>query len=231
MEESAKSDRQLTPQTEKLLREYVPSMALAMRTPLAHIILYSQLISEEKFGPLNEEQRKILEAINQSGKRAVKTFETFVDIHRLIFGSLYLHIEEVDLPQLVQQTVSTIQATVEQKLPIHLPKIWADPIRIQWVLEGLLWMAINASGWGVNSIIALTISFDPNIVTFIISTTGKDNLYFRNDPDDSDLFISRSIIEMHGGQMQVNLQEELKQLEISFTLPIEQNKPVNQEIV
>jgi hypothetical protein len=66
---------------------------------------------------------------------------------------------------------------------------------------------------------------------FYVAAVGKEKIYFLDDPDNPTLFFSRSIIEMHGGQMQVKVQEELKQLEISFTLPIRHNKPVDKEQV
>lgn len=66
---------------------------------------------------------------------------------------------------------------------------------------------------------------------FNVVAVGKEKVHYRDDPDNPFLFFSRSIIEMHGGQMQVNVQEELKRLEISFTLPIRQDKPVDKEMV
>jgi K+-sensing histidine kinase KdpD len=129
----------------------------------------------------------------------------------------------VELSKLIQEAISNAQ--VEQNLPHHLPNIWADHELIQQALTRILEAITHAVYPREGSTVTLSVNYDDNSVMFYLAAVAKEQIYFRDDPDDPTLFFSRSIIEMHGGQLQVNVQEELKQLEISFALPIHQNKP------
>lgn len=180
---------------------------------------------EGQIGSLNEKQREYLTYIHERGKSLLEILNFLLDIDRLVFGYLSLNIEEVDLRKLIQQVVPTAQVKVEQNLPHQLPKIWADQGRIQQVLKWMLWEARGANYLGEADSILLTLNSNDDWITFIVTASGRERLFYFDDPDGPTLFFSRSIIEMHGGQLQVKVQEELKQLEITFTLPIHQNKP------
>lgn len=226
MEDATKPDRQLTPQAERVLQNSVAIFREA-RHPLTSILGYSEVMlkDEDKVGLLSIKQKKFLTIIQQNGNAALEIFNFLNDVFRLVYGDLPLYIEEVDLISLIQQIVLTAQVKVEQNLSNHLPKIWADQTRIQQILKWILWEAQGTTYHGEASTITLTVSSHNDLVAFNIVAVGREELLYFNDPDDPNTFFSRSIIEMHGGQMQVNAQEELKQLEISFTLPIQQNKP------
>lgn len=231
MEEPVKPEKRLTPQAEQVLSHCLTMLSFEGRTPLMAIIGYSEVIlkAEDQLGPLTEKQRRGLTSIHKSAKAVLELWELLFDVHRIVYDHLVLNIETIDLSELIQQVVSKVQAKVEQRLPDRLPKVLADDRYIQQTLSRLFQIVSDAIRFEGEGKIIITLNYDDNFLTVNINGIGENRLYFfENDPG---FFISRSIIEMHGGQMQVNLHEELNQLEISFTLPIEQNKPVNQEIV
>jgi K+-sensing histidine kinase KdpD len=232
VEEPPKSDKQLTPQAERVLNRCMAVFFSETRTPLMGIIGLSEIMlqGEDKFGPLTETQRRRdLTNIHQSAKVVLKLWELFFDIYHIAYGYWGLHIESVELSKLIQEAISETQ--VEQHLPPDLPNIWIDHRRVQQALTWILEAITEAVYPREESTITLTVSYDENSVKFYVAAVGKEKIYFLDDPDDPTLFFSRTIIEMHGGQMQVKVQEELKQLEISFTLPIRHNKPVDKEQV
>lgn len=228
-EEPAQPEKQLTPETERVLQNSISAIR-EIRAPVNSMIGFSAIMLEREgqIGSLNEKQREYLTYIYESGKSLLEILNFLLDIDRLIFDYLSLSIEEVDLRKLIQQVIPTVKVKVEQNLPHHLPKIWADQGRIQQVLKWILWETQGENYLGEADSILLTLNGNDDWITFNISASGREQLFYFDDPNRPTFFFSRSIIEMHGGQMQVNVQKELKQLEISFTLPIQQNKPYSE---
>lgn len=238
MEEPTQPDKQLTPQFEELLQAFISVFAHEVRPSLISLKGGLQFILEEKFGPLNEQQRDYLTSIYQVSQKLLRDYNEFFDICRLLFQwSFHLRIEEVDLGELIKLAVSEalqdprisdwfVRSWLEQSIPPNLPHVSIDRLRIQGVLAAILSEIMYITNSGEGNKIVLLVNYDDSWVTCNIRAVGvSDPHYFDGNPNALTLFYSRSIIEMHGGQMQVNLQEELNQLEISFTLPIEQNKP------
>ncbi|GIK40054.1 MAG: hypothetical protein BroJett011_38870 [Chloroflexota bacterium] len=226
MEVPTQPEKQLTPQAVRVLNRCMAVFFSETRTPLTGIIGLSEIMlqGEDKIGPLTDTQRqRLTHDIHRSAKAVIKLWELFFDIYHITYGYGGLHIESVDLGKLIEEAISNAQ--VELNLPHQLPNIWADHKRIQqaltWILEAITEAVYPREG----STITLTVNCDDNSVVFYVAAVGKEKIYFWDDPDDPTLFFNRSIIEMHGGQLQVKVQEELKQLEITFTLPIHQNKP------
>ncbi|MCL4297889.1 MAG: hypothetical protein KJ077_19255 [Anaerolineae bacterium] len=226
--EPAKPEKQLTPQTERVLQNSILVLREA-RHPLTSIVGFSEVMlkSEDSTDSLSKKRKKYLTVIQQNGNAVIEIFNFLHDIFRLVYGELSLYIEEVDLRQLIGQVISATQVKVEQNLPHYLPKIWADQGRIQQVLKWILSEAQGAIYLGEADSILLTLNGDDDWVTLSITASGSERLFYFGDPNDPVFFFSRSIIEMHGGQLHVNVQEELKRLEISFTLPTRQDKPVS----
>ncbi len=206
-------------------------MMLEFRTPLTAIVGWSELILNGKIGSLSEKQHRGLTSIHNSGKYLLEILSHLLEVNRLVHGNLHLYFKEVDLNQLIEQLILANQVQLQQNVPGHLPNISADRERIRQTLIWMLAETSQAVRWGEEGTITLTANSNNNWVIFSITAVGREKLYYYDDPDDPIYFFSRSIIEMHGGQMQVKVQEELKKLEISFTLPIEQNKPTDRDPV
>lgn len=233
MAEPIQPDKQLTPQAEQLLQTLIIEMVHEVRNPIFSNIGFSQLLLEEKVGPLNEKQRDFITHIHRTNRYLSKIFNQFSDLYRLIFGLLHLRLEEVDLGQLLDKAISanrtewfdwenmTLKPKIESSIPDDLPNIGVDPTRIQQAVSGILALASSATFHREDGIITFTVNRDDNWIRLNVKVIGEESLYFYNIPDNPTLFFSRSIIEMHGGQLTVNVQEEQKRLEISFTLPIE----------
>jgi signal transduction histidine kinase len=80
MAELAKPDNYLDSQAKQVLRQLVAEMSNEMRTQIARILAYSQVMLEpEEVGTLNEEQRKYLTTIYQAGQNLLKILDDSVD--------------------------------------------------------------------------------------------------------------------------------------------------------
>jgi signal transduction histidine kinase len=194
---------------------------------------FSQFLLEEMVGPLNEKQKKYITHIYRGNQYVLKSYNQFFDLFKLLFGFLHLHLEEVNLGQLLDEAISAnwtewlrwediaTKPKIELNLSNDLPTISIDRAYMGQAISGILTLASGAIFHREDGTITLNVNREDNWVRFSVEVLGKEKFYYYDDPDNPTLFFSRSIIEMHGGQLTVYVQEEQKRLEISFTLPIE----------
>ena len=235
-------DHPLTIEQIKFLRQswsavnYLLSEMLSeIRTPTSAIIGWSGLMLEEKLGLLNEEQRQELSNIHKSGHFLLAVWDDLFVMHQVLFDYLNLHIEEVNLYELIQQAIAATwehwlisfhpdRPTIKQHLPDELPTIWADRLRIQQAITRILLEAISTTYSREKSQIGMVVSHDDAWVTIQVRVTGAEVQYFR-DHNSPRLFFSRMVSEMHSGQVQLEQQEA--ELVFTLTLPIYQDRSVS----
>lgn len=219
MSEPIQPDKQLTPQTERALNSFFTNLTSEIRTPLTAIVGLSEVMLkyEAKIGPLSEKQKDYLTWIHKNGEDVFQMFDTLHDVFRLVYGYQHLpYLEEVNLRELIQQVISHTQVKIQLDILTNLPNIWADS---KYIFHALSWL-LPVARQDEKTSTTLAVSFDEKNVIFDLISVEQEGLYFYYHPDNPTLFFSRSIIEMHGGQLTVDVQEEQKRLEISFTLPI-----------
>lgn len=213
-------------QAQEVMGVFFTEVSSEVRTPLTAITSYTELMLTEKVGPINEKQTEFLRSILKYSKNLLEIFEYLFEMQRAVSGNLLLNVKEVDLNQLLQQIKSD---TIQYNVPHELPKIWADYRRIREAVIAIIAVATGPFYDVKESQTILTVNHDDTWILLNITTIGETPRYFRNHPDPM-LFLSRAIIETHGGQIQIEKQAE-DRLEITFTLPINQNKPAPSENV
>ena len=122
-----------------------------LRGPISAIILFTELLQEEGFGPLNSNQRELISNIHASGELALKLIDDLLDAsatqqHRR------LSLQEVDIVSVAQECISIHSAAATLK-SVHLtlrhdgnlPKVTADRLKILRVINELLSNAIRVS--------------------------------------------------------------------------------------
>ena len=138
---------------EELLKMKTAFLAIAtheIRTPLSIVLGYDRLLLQEKFGPLNREQKRILEESVQSCDRLLSIVNEMLDFTKLESGKLMLHKREDDILPLLkrvyrQMRIIADRAGIEFLLdvpeePFRMPY---DPDRIEQVLVNLISNAIK----------------------------------------------------------------------------------------
>src|SRR5690606_36288538 len=114
--------------------EFLARISHEMRTPLNAIIGFSEVMMEERFGPVgNERYRNYLKDINTSGAHLVSLLNDLLDLSKIEAGKMELSFERVDLNEVTQQAVAIIQAQtnrarviVRTALSMNIPGIVAD---------------------------------------------------------------------------------------------------------
>ena len=214
-----------------------------LKTPLSSITGYidRMLGQRERVGPLNKRQERYLETVQRNGRRLKVLIDDLLDVSRIESGSLELNLVELDVQAEIEEVVSSLQDQISGKrqhlvlnISTNLPRLKADELRFSQVLTNLLSNACKYSPEGGTTTIAVEeqdglIRIDVSDTGVGISIADQSRLFskfFRADNSSTSevsgtglgLFIAKSIIEAHGGQIQVR-SDEGKGTTFSFTLP------------
>jgi signal transduction histidine kinase len=216
-----------------------------LRTPIAAIKGYIQIILKEKLGKINEEQKKSLEIVLRNANRLDHLIQDILDISRLESGIMRFVPEKTNIKNMVEEIVETILPTanikkisINTKVEKYLSDLMVDQERVKQVIINLLNNAIKFSP--DNSKINVNVRKDKDLISFEVEDYGRGipkdqqgnifNAYFQIKSDEDKksngvglgLAISRGIIIAHGGCIWVEstLGEGSK---FTFTLPV---KPV-----
>ncbi|MGE3993546.1 histidine kinase dimerization/phospho-acceptor domain-containing protein, partial [Pseudorhodoplanes sp.] len=160
--------------------EFLAKISHEMRTPLNAIIGFSEVMMEERFGPIgNERYRDYLKDINTSGGHLVSLLNDLLDLSKIEAGKLELSFERVDLNDITQQSVAIMQAQANRArvimrtaLSMNIPGIIADTRSVRQIVLNLLSNSIKFTGTGGQVIISTAASDRGDVMLRIRDTGG-----------------------------------------------------------
>ena len=137
----------------QLKSEFLANISHELRTPLNGIIGSLQLICDG-FCDSREEEIDYLKQANNSAIHLLKIIDDILDIGRIEHQTLYMTFEDVDIIQLLEETVDLFRDEIEQKsLVLKLNNyeenseekivIYADKKKLQRVLKNVISNAIK----------------------------------------------------------------------------------------
>jgi len=150
--EVLRAEKERVQAAERAKAEFLANMSHELRTPLNAINGFSELLAEEAFGPLgNEEYRKFSQAINESGQLLLALINDVLDISKIEAGKAELSEEAFDLMPVIDACITMIRERaadggVEIIVDITeatLPQLLADKTRIKQVVLNLLSNAVK----------------------------------------------------------------------------------------
>ncbi|NDJ52010.1 MAG: GAF domain-containing protein [Chloroflexi bacterium] len=224
--------------------EFVSVMAHEIRLPMTSIKGYAEMI--ELFGGLNEKQIGFIKIIKDNVERMSVLVSDLSDISRLETGRMAMEIEEdVDLNDIVEKAMPPLQTEIDKRkhklvveIPKTMPKLKADPRRLQQVLINLISNAYKYTpDGGTITVKAETQTHDgQKMVRVAIQDTGigmskeqvdrlftkfwrAEDEYVREQPGTGlGLTIAKNLVELQGGEMGVE-SEKGKGTTFFFTVP------------
>ena len=214
-----------------------------LKTPLTSIVsqVYILLRQQDKVGPLNERQQRHVETVQRNASRLKILIDDLLDISGIESGTLRLALMDLDVRWEIEDIIRSLEDEIHEKqirvvlnTPPDLPMAKADRLRFSRVVSNLLSNSCKYSSLGATT--TITAQEHEGDIQIDVSDTGigmsKDDQsrlfakFFRVDNSSTrqvsgtgiGLFITRHLIQAHGGKIWVESQEG-KGSTFSFTLP------------
>lgn len=157
---------------------FVANMSHEIRTPLHGIIGMAQFLDQSM---LNEEQRRYVEVIRNSGKTLLSIVNQVLDISKIESNKFELEDIEFELDPLMKEVVSSLQYAAQMKsLPLKLKsevslnrRLKGDPTRLKQVIFNLVNNAIKFSQTGEIMIRVTTLNATQSEVSIRVEVEDK----------------------------------------------------------
>jgi signal transduction histidine kinase/DNA-binding response OmpR family regulator len=133
----------------KFKDQFLSTMSHELRTPLNAVLGFSDLLGEDRYGSLNDKQRRYVNHISTGGKHLLRLINDILDLSRIEAGRLQLTIETVRVDTSLSEACDTLQPLAGKKNH-HLIKhpapglsVRADATRLKQILMNLIGNAVK----------------------------------------------------------------------------------------
>lgn len=222
---------------EQMQKEQIAALAHDLKTPLTVIQGNADLIIETD---LDEEQRLYAEYISNSSEQMQLYIRTLIDISRAATG-YQLRMENVDLPAYVEQLRGQIDALCQTKkiglqMEIeHLPALLsADKLLLERAIMNVVNNALDYSPQ--DSYISISITGNKGGLQISVTDAGpgfsqedllhaEEQFYMADHSRSSNLhfgmglFITKSIVQHHGEQLDLSNSEKTGGAQVTISIP------------
>jgi CheY-like chemotaxis protein/signal transduction histidine kinase len=99
----------------KYKSEFLANMSHELRTPLNSLLIFAQLLSENKSGNLSQKQVKFASDIHSSGEELLHLINDILDLSKIEAGKIDLMPEAVSIGDIQQYVQHSFQPVVEKK--------------------------------------------------------------------------------------------------------------------
>ena len=133
----------------KFKDQFLSTMSHELRTPLNAILGFSGLLTDERYGLLNERQRRYISHIQTGGRHLLSLVNDILDLSKIEAGRLELAFESVRVETAFREVLGTLQPLADKKsqtLSQHTEtglSVRADATRFKQVLMNLAGNAIK----------------------------------------------------------------------------------------
>ncbi len=166
---------------------FIATISHELKTPISAIKMGVQLLGNQKFGELNEQQQELLKSINEDGQRLLDITGELLNLSQVESGNIRLTVEKCSPKEIVQTAVKNVEKLAEQKnisisteyLLNDSDAVTADFDKTVWVMNNFLTNAVKHS-FQDESIKIVVEKLDSFIQFSIIDTgSGIDEKYHR----------------------------------------------------
>lgn len=135
---------------------FLASMSHELRTPLNAILGFSEVMSAEVMGPLNNATyREYTTDIHRSGQHLLNLINEILDLSRIEAGKYELNEEAISLLDVAEDCIGMVQLrargkniSIAPQFELQLPSVWADEKSIRQVILNLLSNAVKFTPQG-----------------------------------------------------------------------------------
>ena len=206
----------------KFKDQFLSTMSHELRTPLNAVLGFSELLTEERYGTLNERQQRYVKHIHTGGKHLLSLINDILDLSKIEAGRLQLTIETVRVSISFAEVADTMRPLADKKSQTLLREapsglsLRADPTRFKQILMNLIGNAIKFTPEGGK--IQLSAVVVDGAVRVEVRDSGPGiplaeqqrifEAFYRLGETDKKiegtglgLAITRRLVELHGGQL------------------------------
>jgi PAS domain S-box-containing protein len=210
---------------DKIRKNLISRVAHELKTPLATVCGGAELFLSLYNTKLKEEQLELINLIEKGGERLKYLVENLIDVSRIEYDKFKLNKQQCDISELIRESTKEIMHfTKEQNIDLDLElldflNLDVDRIRIEQVIMNLLSNAIKntppkgkikvklekSENWAVISVTDTGVGLTADETDLLFTRFGKIERYGNGleyiDIQGSGLglFISKEIVNLHGG--------------------------------
>lgn len=211
--------------------EFMANMSHELRTPLNSILGFSEIIQKESYGPVgNPQYREFINDIYDSGKRLLTLINDLLDFSNIEARSHELNEEKIEVFKIIRSCIKMVkeraqkaEVKVEFEAPDKLPVLFADRQNVKQILVNLLSNAVKFTPSGGTVTVrtwsraesGLVIQVDDNGIGIALEDVPKalspfgqidGKLNRKNDGTGLGLPLAKSLVELHGGSLDLQSQ-------------------------
>jgi PAS domain S-box-containing protein len=232
---------------EQMKNDFVSIASHELRTPLGVINGYLNLFLGGQLGELTPDQLTFLERIYHSSSDMSALVEDLLNISRIEAGRLEASIQAFDLSQLISEVLNHLEPRYQSKSihiklqPVSAIQLKADRQKVEQALTNIIDNAIKYTYQ--HGSIVISVKLRDGIVSIVVKDSGVgiqpehighifEKFYRENNPlsireggSGLGLYISRKLVELHGGSISVSSQQQQGSI-FTIKLPITAKKHV-----
>lgn len=231
MKNGVKISKNEQAKSERLKTELITNVSHDLRTPLTSIITYTNLLKDSS---INEEERNsYIQIIDQKSKRLQVLIDDLFEASKMASGAVELTKSTVNIVELLHQSLEESHgSSVDFRIstPEHPVLAVVDGQKLWRVFENLIGNVVKYSLEQTRAYISIVESEDQAIITFKNITKYElsenvDELFERFKRGDESrhtegsglgLAISKSIIDLHGGNLEIEVDGDLFKVTVSL---------------
>lgn len=210
---------------ERAREDFVSQVTHELRTPLTNIRAYAETLSSGMFDDPNV-VTECYNVITKETRRLARLIEDILSVSQLEVGSIELHVDTVDLRNLLTEGVRDVRGLADEKnidiqlaLPAKLDAVQADRDKLAVVVNNLLGNAIKYTPEDGNVVVGCQVGGDGVLITVKDNGIGIDppehakvfEKFYRADSEQVQaetgtgigLYTAREIVRRHGGDIEL----------------------------
>ena len=140
---------------ERARGDFIATISHEFKTPLTSIFMGADMMRSELAGPMNRDQREIVETICEDSQHLENLVGELLELSRIESAKTIYKFEPCSVEAAVRVSVRQFESiavhseiTFTVDIPPDLPQVWADFSKITWVLNNLLSNAMKYTGEG-----------------------------------------------------------------------------------
>jgi signal transduction histidine kinase/HAMP domain-containing protein len=208
---------------DSLRKDLIATVSHELKTPITSARMSLYLLLEETLGPINEDQKELLETARDDVNRQLSTIEGLVDLSRIESDAGKLKLSHFKIADVIKESIKShleiaksYKVEIHYAIPVEPISIEADRNGINIAINNLLVNAVKYSGPNKQVWISSSVSDERLKVSVRDNGNGMDadtlstvfEAYARGTPSESKadgtglgLKITKDIVDNHGGQI------------------------------